>query len=107
MDFYSIYKAIESGVQLNTGSNPVTGTDIKILKIMSNIFINTEIQKPLKPYNNNNCPPGYYVSIQAGGNGHSVGDGLQKIGQKSEQVNEQVNNVPSIADGGTTATKIN
>ena len=74
MDFYSIYKAIESGVQLNTGSNPVTGTDIKILKIMSDIFINSEIQRPPKPYNNNNCPPGHYVSIQAGGNGHSVGD---------------------------------
>ena len=74
MDFYSIYRAIESGVQLNTGSNPVTGTDIKILKIMSDIFINTEIQKPPKPYNNNKCPPGHYVSIQAGGNGHSVGD---------------------------------
>ena len=59
---------------LNTGSNPVTGTDIKILKIMSDIFINTEIQKPPKPYNNNKCPPGHYISIQAGGNGHSVGD---------------------------------
>ena len=41
---------------------------------MSDIFINTEIQKPPKPYNNNKCPPGHYISIQAGGNGHSVGD---------------------------------
>ena len=41
---------------------------------MSDIFINSEIQRPPKPYNNNNCPPGHYVSIQAGGNGHSVGD---------------------------------
>ena len=41
---------------------------------MSNIFINTEIQKPPKSYNNNNSPPGHYISIQAGGNGHSVGD---------------------------------
>ena len=41
VDLYSIYKAIESVVQPNTGSNPVTGTDIKILKIMSDIFINS------------------------------------------------------------------
>lgn len=41
---------------------------------MSDIFINTENQRPPKPYNDNNCPPGHYVSIQAGGNGHSVGD---------------------------------
>ena len=41
---------------------------------MSDIFINSEIQRPPKPYNNNNCPPGHYVSIQAGGTGHSVGD---------------------------------
>ncbi len=40
---------------------------------MSDIFINSEIQRPPKPYNNN-CPPGHYISIQAGGNGHSVGD---------------------------------
>ena len=33
------------------------------LKIMSDIFINSEIQRPPKPYNNNNCPPGHYVSI--------------------------------------------
>ena len=42
---------------------------------MSDIFINTEIQKPPKPYNNNKCPPGHYISIQAEGNGHSIGDG--------------------------------
>ena len=41
---------------------------------MSDIFINTEIQKSPKPYNNNKCPPGHYISIQAGGNGHSVVD---------------------------------
>lgn len=41
VDLYSIYKAIESGVQLNTGSNPVTGTDIKILKM----FISTKLKK--------------------------------------------------------------
>ena len=41
---------------------------------MSDIFINSEVQRPPKPYNNNNCPPGHYVSIQAGGNGHSVED---------------------------------
>ena len=39
---------------------------------MSDIFINST-PKPPKPYNNN-CPPGHYISIQAGGNGHSVGD---------------------------------
>lgn len=25
-------------------------------------------------YNNGNCPPGHFISIQAGGKGHSVGD---------------------------------
>ena len=39
---------------------------------MSDIFINSEIQRPPKPYNNNKCPPGHYISIQAGGNGHNV-----------------------------------
>ena len=39
---------------------------------MSDIFINSA-PKPPKPYDNN-CPPGHYISIQAGGNGHSVGD---------------------------------
>ena len=39
---------------------------------MSDIFINST-PKPPKPYDNN-CPPGHYISIQAGGNGHSVGD---------------------------------
>lgn len=39
---------------------------------MSDIFINST-PKPPNPYNNN-CPPGHYISIQAGGNGHSVGD---------------------------------
>lgn len=42
---------------------------------MSDIFINTEIQKPPKPYNNNKCPPGHYISIQAGGM-----DIMQEIG---------------------------
>ena len=40
---------------------------------MSDIFINSAPNPP-KPYNGNNCPPGHYISIQAGGNGHSVGD---------------------------------
>ena len=39
---------------------------------MSDIFINST-PKPPKPYDNN-CPPGHYISIPAGGNGHSVGD---------------------------------
>lgn len=42
---------------------------------MSDIFIYDELAKPPKLYNGNDCPPGHYVSIQAGGNGHSVGDG--------------------------------
>ena len=33
MDFYSIYKVIKLGVQLNTGSNPVTGTNKKFKKM--------------------------------------------------------------------------
>ena len=41
---------------------------------MSNIYIYDKSAKPPKPYNGNDCPPGHYVSIQAGGNGHSVGD---------------------------------
>ena len=42
---------------------------------MSNIYIYDKSAKPPKPYNGNDCPPWHYVSIQAGGNGHSVGDG--------------------------------
>ena len=53
---------------------------------MSNIFINTEIQKPPKSYNNNNGPPGHYISIQAGGNGHSVGDSCGCDGINPETV---------------------
>lgn len=40
---------------------------------MSDIFINSAPNPP-KPYNGNNCLPGHYISIQAVGNGHSVGD---------------------------------
>lgn len=41
---------------------------------MSDIFINSEVARPPKPYNGNNCN-GHYTSISAGGNGHSYGDG--------------------------------
>ena len=41
---------------------------------MSDIFINTEIQRPPKPHPNN-CPPGHLISIAHGGNGHWDGDG--------------------------------
>ena len=41
---------------------------------MSDIFINTEIQRPPKQHPNN-CPPGHLVSIAHGGHGHWDGDG--------------------------------
>ena len=48
----------------------------QILKIKNNEWYIHKFRnsKTSKPYNNNNCPPGHYVSIQAEGNGHSVGD---------------------------------
>ena len=46
--------------------------NVNIKQFMSDIFINST-PKPPKPYDNN-CPPGHYISIQAGGNGHGVGD---------------------------------
>ena len=51
---------------------------------MSDIFINSAPNPP-KPYNGNNCPPGHYISIQAGGNGHSVGDncGCEGLGPEA------------------------
>lgn len=42
---------------------------------MSDIYIYEEESAPPRPDHGNDCPPGHYVSIQAGGNGHSVGDG--------------------------------
>ena len=44
---------------------------------MSDIFINTEIQKPPKPYNNNNCPPGQYISLKAKGKNNIAYNGLR------------------------------
>ena len=41
---------------------------------MSDIFINTEIQRPPKQHPNN-CPPGHLISIAHGGHGHWDGDG--------------------------------
>ena len=41
---------------------------------MSDIFINTEIQRPPKQHPNN-CPPSHLVSIAHGGHGHWNGDG--------------------------------
>lgn len=40
---------------------------------MSDIFINTETNKPPKPGHGNNCN-GHFTPIANGGNGHSIGD---------------------------------
>ena len=72
---------------------------------MSDIFSDTEIQESPESYNyddyssesydddnystesydEGNCPPGHYISIQAGGNGHSVGDncGCEGLGPEA------------------------
>ena len=41
---------------------------------MSDIFIYQENARPPRPNHGNNCH-GHHTSINAGGNGHSVGDG--------------------------------
>ena len=41
---------------------------------MSDIFINTEISRPPRPGQGNNCN-GHFTSIANGGNDHIIGDG--------------------------------
>lgn len=50
---------------------------------MSDIFINPETSRPLRPWHGNNCH-GHFTSIATGGNGHIVGDGCDCDGLSPE-----------------------